>query len=345
MIKFLQILAAWLLIQCNLALATNSSTAFANVDQFFVQQFNLGNKTLGQNTRPVLVVNGFKYQLLQKDGSTKDFNSLVEPFNELKAVSHIGPAIYAIASAHWREPQNDSWKENLRILQDKIKLALNDVTQVNWANPAWPNDTQKLQNFMRDSLLMAYNFIADTLAKNSLTLQDYQLFSQHYMHTMLATMYLADLANTSAVLEQLKIWKKELGPQWDSLYVLIMGSKGRTTSELTLKTNTAAITIASMLKPENVQSHIIIMPMALQLKEALGTLGAIINSHQLAENTFITPKAKTATGIYKALLTSTVPLAHDNVVHIVDQATLRGHVNLPFFGILPKDREFLTKKR
>jgi len=343
MLKIRQIILGFSFFTLTHCFATQEATdSFAKVDAYFVQHYNIGNRWLGQHTRPILVVNGFLYQLYTKNGSVQNFNSLVTPFNELKAISHIGPGIYAIASAHWRDPANSQWQTELKEYQAKIQQALKQVKNIDWNNPAWPGKGGDLEKFMADSLQMADHFITQILQKKTFTVADYQLFSQHYMHTMLATMYLADLANTKYVLNQLKIWKQQLGDaEWKKLYVLIMGSKGRTTSELTLKTNTAALTVASTMNPKQAQSNIIIMPMVADFNHAQGSLGAIINSKQLAFATFTTPKAQNATGIYNALLTATIPLARDNVVHIVDKSTLKQRINLPYIGILPKDRGFL----
>src|SRR3990167_11389087 len=86
--------------------ATTSSTekTFTAVDEYFVLQYSGISRAKGQSARPLLVVDGFKYQLYLKDGSVKTFGGLTNPFNELKAVSHIGPAIYAIALSTWENP-------------------------------------------------------------------------------------------------------------------------------------------------------------------------------------------------------------------------------------------------
>lgn len=318
---------------------TPAQQTFADLDQAFVTAYSKVNRKIGQSTFPLLVVNGFEYDLYLADGSVKKFNGLVAPFNELKAVSHIGPALYTLVSPAWLEPKDSNWQQNLRDFQVKVQAALADVNKVDWNNAGWPNNGEKLKSFMHDSLEMVNNFITQVLKKNSATMTDYQTFAQHYMHTMIATMYLADVSNTTSVLTQLKAWKKEMGEkEWDKLYVLVMGSKGRTTSELTVDTSTVGITVKGLMKPEIAATHIIIMPTATTLQDAQASLGAIINAKGLAEATFMTTRAKDATGIYNALKTADIPLARDNVVHIVHQDIQSGHVDLPKLEILEKDQ-------
>src|SRR3990167_1351306 len=126
------------------AKSQDGTQAFADLDHYFVQQYSDLARTIGHNTRPLLIINGFKYQLYLKNGSVKTFEGLITPFNELKAVSHIGPTLYAIAYLSWQNPvgatggrpyQNPSdntWKIKLLELQTKIKTAHSQANTINW---------------------------------------------------------------------------------------------------------------------------------------------------------------------------------------------------------------------
>lgn len=345
--KFLQIFSFFILLNhAIVAFALSDSQAvkdFATIDQDFVSLYNVKSLSKGQHTRPLLVVKNFDYQLYTKDGKVESFKGLVSPFNELKAVSHIGPALYALGVGAWQNPADPDWKQNLINYQAKIKTALANVDKIDWSNPAWPDKTEELKLFMRDSLQMVDNFLTKTLEKGSLTQSDYEEFASHYMHTMLATMFLADTANTIATLKQLQKWKNKLGKDWDNIYALIHGSKGRTTSELTVETNTAAITVSALMKPENVKSHILIMPMANDFKQVEQTLGDILFAIDMANATFLSKRAKQATGIYKALLNANIPLAKGNVSLITKKQIEANKIDLPIIGILPKDKKYLDK--
>ncbi|OGT44450.1 MAG: hypothetical protein A3F42_08330 [Gammaproteobacteria bacterium RIFCSPHIGHO2_12_FULL_37_34] len=319
----------------------DAAQAFIDLDTYFIQQYGGLAHFIGHHTRPLLVVDGFKYQLYLKNGSVKTFTGLIAPFNELKAISHIGPTLYAIAYPSWQNPTDTSWKQKLIELETKIKIARLNINNINWENSSWPGESEHLKKFMDDSLKMIGRFMVRLLEKNSFTQQDYQEFSTHYMHTMLASMYLANVLNTVATIHQLQQWKQELGQeQWDHLYIIMMGTKGRTTAELTTETNTAAITIASLMKPDNIKSHIFIMPMATSLDQAETTLGEILASSDLAHATFTTKRAKKAMGIYQAMLTPDIPLARDNVKRIAATIVNNGKVNLPKIGLLPKDEGY-----
>lgn len=316
----------------------HTEQAFLDLDHYFVKQYSEMARSIGKNTRPLLVVNGFNYQLYLKDGSTQTFQGLIAPFNELKSIAHLGPTLYTILLPFWQNPADVMWRQKLLEFQTKIIAAQQAVNAVSWENPLWPNEGAHLKNFMDDSLTMINRFINNVLRKNSVTLKEYQEFSSHFMHSMLAPMYLSNVLNTISTINQLKKWQQQLGEkEWENLYVAIIGSKGRTTAELTLDTNTAAITIASLLKPENVKSHILIMPMAHTLDEIEITLGEILLNFKLANDTFTTNRAKKATGVFKAMLTPDVPLARDNVKRITTNYILHDKINLPKIGLLPKD--------
>src|SRR4029078_4391685 len=111
------------------------------------------------------VVDGFKYSLYLQDGTVKEFAGFKSPFNELKAVSHIGPALYAIASTSWKNPSDTSWKQTLADFQVEIQDALKNVNDVDWSNEAWPKQGEKLKVFMRDSLTMVDTAITKILQK------------------------------------------------------------------------------------------------------------------------------------------------------------------------------------
>lgn len=335
-------LIVWCVCVCSTIFADNTANkVFAELDQYFVQHYNDLARVMSQQARPLLTVDGFKYSLHLKDGSIKSFNGIVSPFNELKTISHLGPTLYAIAFSSWNN--DNSWKEKLLALQVKIKNAQAHVAMINWNNSAWEDQAEKLKKFMSDSLNMVDHFITQILQKGRFTRSDYQEFSTHYMHSMITTMYLSNVGNTIAVLRQLQQWKQELGEeQWDQLYVVIMGTKGRTTAELTRETNTAAIAIAALLKPENIPSHVLIMPMASSFEHAELTLGEILLSKELATTTFITDRAKKVDGIYQALLTPEIPLARSNVQRITKKFVHGGKIDLPILDILPKDKTIIS---
>ena len=185
--------------------------------------------------------------------------------------------------------------------------------------------------------------ITAVLKKGTATKADYQTFAQHYMHTMLTTMYLADAANTTAVLKQLKAWKQQLGSAvWNNVYVLIIGSKGRPTAEFTIDTNTAALTIRNLLPPAAAALHIFIMPDATSAEEAFDNLGQVLNGQHLAQTAFVTSASQQARGIYHALMIATIPLAKDSVTHIVHDDLTQGKVKIPYLGILAKDKSFIN---
>src|SRR5262249_20109887 len=52
---------------------------------------------------PVIVVEGFEYTLYGENGLKESFHGPVSPFNELKAVSHIGPCLFFIGQPYWRK--------------------------------------------------------------------------------------------------------------------------------------------------------------------------------------------------------------------------------------------------
>lgn len=316
--------------------------AFGDLDAFFVAQFSQQSSALGQSTRPILVTDGFNYVLRLRDGTSRSFQGAASPFHQLKTVAHVLPALYSIGSSSWDDRKDPhAWKWRFTEYQAKVRAALDEVERTDWSSPAWPGRQAEVREFMRDSLRMADRFLTRRLKEGSYARRDYQEFAEHYLHTILAAMYLADAANTSATLAQLRQWKTDLGPQWDGLYVLITGSKGSPVQELTPATSTTAQTVASLMNPQDAKSHILIMPAATSLAEVERSFGGVLNGRVLAATTFLSEEDRQAGGFYQALQDGSTPLARQDVLHIVQQETLQGKPRLPYIGILPKDRAFL----
>lgn len=316
---------------------SNAAQIFSNLDNYFVKAYGQNNQAIAQTTRPVLIVNNFDYLLLTSNGTQQKYSGLKSPFNELKAVSHIGPNLFSIAWRSWRNTADESWKKNLTVYQRLIGQTLKQIDNIDWSNSAWPGQSEQLKSFMRQSLQMVYDFDQAMLKKQSFTRKDYQQFAGNYLHTMVATMYLADVANTTAALQQLQSWKKQLGPEWDDLHVVVMGSKGRPISGLTLQTNTAALTVASLMNADKIESHLIIAPIADSTGSALQAMAATINARELAQATFLTEQAKQVSGLYEALKESTECLAIQNVKSIILQSLREGKVKLPEMRVEVKD--------
>lgn len=312
-----------------------ASKALADVDRYFVERYGADSNAIGKTTRPVLVIVGFNYQMLLKDGTEKALSGPVSPFNELKAVSHVGPCLFAIGAPHWKDPKDASWKKQLADYQPKVAEALRLVEQVNWDNEAWPGQGEKLRDFMRHSLQMAGAFVERARQQDTFPKEEYEKFATAYLPTMVATMYLADLADTSLVLKKLGMWKQEMGEkEWNELYVVIIGSKGRTTAGLTPEANTAARTVASLMAPARAETRILVAPTATTRDQALATLGEVLSARALADATFTSKDAKEVSGLYEALKKPAVPLALKNVEEII-AAAREGKIRHPLLGVGP----------
>ena len=190
---------------------------------------------------------------------------------------------------------------------------------------------------MYDSLNLVYQFASNVLKKGTYTKADYQKFVDTYLHTMVTTMYLADLANTSYAYNQLLSWKKQLGRSgWSDTYVVIYGSKGRPSAELTLQTNTAALTVESVMMPAQFEQHSFIFPTAQNVQQALEILGTMLSARDLADLSFSNSASKQVSSFNKALHNSSIPLAQYNVKNILSSLIRKEKPVLPLFKLLPK---------
>jgi len=291
--------------------------ALGDMDAFFVKQYQKISEQSANAIRPVILVDGFNYTLYNKDGTTEIIEGPVPPFNALKAVSHIGPCLYAIGKQAWTG--DSTWIETLKEYQKLVAEAKKSAAEVDWSNPEWVMEEYKLRRFMIDSISAAEKFIALRLKEQRFDKQHYIQFAQNYLPTMVITMFLANLADTTDALNKLKDWKKKLGAQWEDLYVVLYGSKGRSTAALTVDTNTAAQTIASLMDPKKVETNILLAPTSKNPEQAFATLGAVLNARELANLTFDTNREQKISGLYKALQNPTIPLALDNVKEIIQQ--------------------------
>lgn len=321
-----------------------AASAFADMNSYFIKQYDAQDDYAAENYRPLVIAGDTEYTLYLKDGTIKKFPPIVTPFSELKAVSHIMPGLFAIGLFHWRNPNDSSWKSKLRAYASKVKKAMEATSSVDWSSPAWPNDAEKLRDFVYQSLEMVDTFALSLLKKNEYTKEDYMEFARHYLNSMISTMYLASVSTVTQIGPRLKEWKAELGEEeWKRVYFILVGSTGRGTAGLTIATNPAASIISSTMDPDLVNSHIIIEPNATSYETAKGGFGAVLNDLILAQLAFTTPQAKKAGGVYDALQSSTTNLPKASLDHVVDQETIKGKIRIPALEILPKDQDYVKK--
>jgi hypothetical protein len=290
--------------------STNPTSAFNNLDQFFVKNYGAAAKQRRDKERPLIVSVGFSIYLLCEDGTTKTISAAKQSFDQLKAVAHIGPAIYALALPHWNDPKNTTWLESIKELEQKIELAQAQVDSIDWSSDAWPGGEAKLKQFVKDCLQKAKDTTSGILAKKEFTRQQYAHFAQSYEPNMSTCFYLSTLGDAYDTIKTLKQWKKEIGEEkWSHMFAIVGGSQGRATAGLTWDTNPVALFIGSLMTKEQAATHIIMAPTATTIDDAIATGGNPLIARDLAWAMFPTPEAQKKTGFYEALYSFDKPIA------------------------------------
>lgn len=320
------------------ALASDESPdqPFQKIDQFFVRNYSALADYNQKKTRPVIVISGFQYNLLREDGTSDSFEGIISRSAELKGAAHLGPCLFAIANTHWDNPTDESWKKELTDLREMLRQALGAVDKLDWSNEAWPGGESKLKDYVRSSLNKVDKTAEQWLAAGKVSREDYSAFASDYTPNMVALFYLETLGGTYNSLKQLNRWKQQIGDKnWEKLYVVVAGSQGRTSAGLTPETNPGALVTASTMDPDQVKTHIVMVPGATTIEEALKPLGNAVTAPVLADTTFTSPESQKKYSFYAALKTSDIPLALSNVQSVL-KSLKDGTAKDPVLGIGPK---------
>jgi hypothetical protein len=313
------------------------ANAFTDLNSRFIETYSaIADKNL-KATRPILITSGFSYLLMCEDGTTKNSPPPNPVENQLKSVSHLCAYTYAICDAHWRDPKDATWKQSMARLQSTLDEAITDANKVSWASDAWPHGETKLRDYIRKSLTMVRDFAAGTLKNGDVTLPEYQSFAAKYTPTLETTFYLASLSNAFNTRKFLTQWKKEIGNEaWDRMRVIISAGKGRSTAGLTAETNPAAVTIASLMSPENFRANVMMDPGASTIDQALEGLSLALTSSKLADAIFPTKESQQSTWMYSALKHPDIPVALDPVKRAISDLQ-KGHAKDPVLGLGPDE--------
>ncbi|MBX9569567.1 MAG: hypothetical protein K2X77_11760 [Candidatus Obscuribacterales bacterium] len=309
--------------------------AFNDIDGFFVRNYGAFAGVHQSQLRPAIVITGFKYRLLTEKGEADSFEAPDHVSPALKAIAHLGPCFFAIGSAHWNDLKDKSWKGNLTDLKAKLETALSSADQYDWSSEAWPGGEEKLKNYAKEALVKAKEFADKLIAKGEFERTDYSEFATSFTPYMVSLFYLEALSGTYHTIKKLNEWKAKLGEDaWNRMYVVIGGSSGRTTAGLTKETNPAALALGYVMDPERVTTHILLAPGAMNTDDALQSLGMVMNAHDLAELSFVTPETQKAGGFYSALRTFDVPLADYSLKNILRDLR-EGKARDPVLGLGP----------
>jgi hypothetical protein len=308
---------------------------FNDIDTFFVKNYGAFAGIHQSQLRPAIVITGFKYRLLTEKGEIDSFEAPAKVSPALKAIAHMPPCFFAIGSTHWNDLKDKSWKTMLTDLSAKLAVAQSAADQYDWSDAAWSGGEEKLKNYAKEAIAKSKEFADKLIAKGEYERSDYSEFATSFTPYMVSLFYLEALSGTYHTVTKLREWKDKLGEDaWDRMYVVIGGSSGRTTAGLTRETNPAALALGYVMDPERVSTHILLAPGAMTTDEALGSLGMVMNAHDLAELSFTTPETQKAGGFYSALKTFDVPLADYSLKNILRDLR-EGKARDPVLGLGP----------
>lgn len=308
---------------------------FNDIDAFFVKNYGAFAGIHQSQLRPAIVITGFKYKLITEKGEIDSFEAPDKVSPALKAIAHMPPCFFAIGSTHWNDLKDKSWKQMLIDLSAKLEVAQNAADKYDWSSPAWPGGEEKLKNYAKEAIVKSKEFADKLIARGEYERSDYSEFATSFTPYMVSLFYLEALSGTFHTVTKLREWKDKLGEDaWDRMYVIIGGSSGRTTAGLTRETNPAALALGYVMDPERVSTHILLAPAAMTTEEALGSLGMVMNAHDLAELSFTTPETQKAGGFYSALKTFDIPLADYSLKNILRDLR-EGKARDPVLGLGP----------
>lgn len=258
-----------------------------NIGQLLVQSEQKNNTALAtdKDFQLILFINSTMYiynsdrKLLLKQIMRTAPNS---GFNEMTAVSHIGPALAYLAKI--KANGDSGWKEQMETLLKDIKAvraanAENAGTPANWLYqvdaPAWKSHLTQIHNMIDYACAMSGNFISDVLSgKQELTMSSIQndffdgnkTYPIPYDNVMVATFMLTTLQSMTGINAAVD----KLNVNWSKAKVIVRFVAGtNVTSGLTPGSNWIVPFVVALSNNQLSESRIYIAPYA-AVKSSLG---------------------------------------------------------------------------
>ncbi len=200
-------------------------------------------------------------------------------FVELAAISHLGPAVAALARMRELDPAGSPWRADARRLLDQLRTVQAANTLELWrdkiAVAAWADHVPKLVDLVDYACTVTSNYLRSALADEACL--TFERLRASYLeatepgappipfnHVMIATFCLTALD----IGHRMIVWLRGSALHWERLMVLVTGQSGRATAGLTWSSNNMCHLLARAGEGRLPAERVYIVPWAPDLMPA-----------------------------------------------------------------------------
>ena len=250
------------------------------VDTAMQKNYALLKSALTWHLSPVIVVNnegkGGEYTLIH-GGRRESLHPISPVFELVKCISHVPLAIYCVIAPFLKQPRAVEWIRPLEELAVVLRSALASLEEAEFPREAKAASAKILEGGLR--------FIEHSVKDGRFSIESYTKFTGSVDAALKTNMQCAADAQVAGVNKLIRRWKEEIGrEQWKNVYVVVLSIW--TTS----KRNQNSIILRELMDEDNVDTHLIDIPMAEFPQDAvavaLDNLARIVQDNVAAEMVF-----------------------------------------------------------
>ena len=227
---------------------------------------------------------------------------------QLKAVAHLGPALYALGEVGRSGPAAD-WPDSLAAFRSKVQAAREVVRAAGWASAAWPGQEDAVRGLASRGLSIIDGFLSEHEGA-PWSEGRYQQLMRSFAPVMAGCFLLALVNNTHGVLQILLGWREELGAEWSEVWPVIMGTTGSGSARgMSASTNNMPDILALVFSQEQLAQRLLLVPTASTVAGAQKALGNAVTTGSLGRVAFPDLGARNLLGIYASVISQDRDLA------------------------------------
>lgn len=245
---------------------------------------------VGNNLYPLIIVYdvhadqklsgiGSEYTLYLRNGSIKSIEPAPVEYETNKDLAHVPMGIFSIISQYFLT-DSTNWKPKLLHYQESLKYSLRSLQQNELTNYTRLCTENLEQNSQERMLQMAISFVDQCFAQNAATLENFKTFAQEYLPFTKKALKCAVEAQSKAAMPLLKVWKQELGSEWDDLHVVIP------VIWPVARINPRQLLFEKLMNPEKIKTHIIKAENINSYQDIRSLLGRIVADRTMSHFVF-----------------------------------------------------------
>lgn len=231
---------------------------------------------VGDNIYPILYVDftlvGGRYTLVEDEAKTHVRAPDLKNYAQLKSIAHIPLGIFVMIAEYVTYPGNKQWVPPVQAYLEQLTTAQEQIERSGLDKFA--------QNACKAIVSGSISFLQDILSRQTFTLEEFRAYTHGIVSAILLCAQTAAQIQVDEMTKVVLEFKQILGDRWDEVFVVIAALW--TLSQ----ENVHALIIGKQMKPENVETHLLVSEAVPTLAAAKDLLGRVVGDRIAAQYVF-----------------------------------------------------------